>query len=70
MYTCVVQASYDASLSFYYWSGFHLATKIWGGSVINEWAYLVCQVTWNVSLGDVVQFLQIVLGNQISGLIW
>ena len=25
-------------------SGFYLATKIWGESVINEWAYLACQV--------------------------
>ena len=46
-------------------SGFHLATKIWGGSATNEWAYLVRQVPWNVFLGEVVQlnFLQIVLGN-------
>ena len=26
------------------WPGFHLATKIWGGSAINEWAYLARQV--------------------------
>ena len=31
-------------LSCHVQSGFHLATKIWGGSVINEWAYLVHKV--------------------------
>ena len=25
-------------------SGFHLATKIWGGNAIKEWAYLARQV--------------------------
>ena len=28
--------------------GFYLATKIWGGSAINEWANLACQVPWDV----------------------
>ena len=32
--------------------GFHLAIKIWGGSVINEWAYLARQVPWNTFLGE------------------
>ena len=31
---------------------FHLATKIWGGSAINEWAYSACQVPWDVFLGE------------------
>jgi hypothetical protein len=31
-------------------SGFHLATKIWGGSTINEWTYVACQVPWDVFL--------------------
>jgi hypothetical protein len=29
-------------------SGFHLATKIWGGSAINEWAYAARQVPLDV----------------------
>ena len=33
-------------------SGFHLATKIWGGSALNEWAYLAHQVPWDVFLGE------------------
>ena len=41
----------------------HLATKIWGGSVINEWAYLERQVPWNTFLGEFLYFLQIVWGN-------
>jgi hypothetical protein len=28
--------------------GFLLATKIWGGSAINEWAYVACQIPWDV----------------------
>ena len=28
--------------------GFHPATKIWGGSAINEWAYSAYQVPWDV----------------------
>jgi hypothetical protein len=28
--------------------GFHLATKIRGGSAINEWAYVARQVPWDV----------------------
>ena len=35
-------------------SGFHLATKIWGGSAINEWAYLARQVPWDVFLGKLL----------------
>ena len=31
-------------------SGFHLATKIWGGSMINEWAYSARKVPWDVFL--------------------
>ena len=30
----------------------HLAIKIWGGSVINEWANLAHQVPWDVFLGE------------------
>ena len=33
-------------------AGFHLATKIWGGSALNEWAYLAHQVPWDVFLGE------------------
>ena len=33
-------------------SGFHLAMKIWGGSAINEWAYLARQVPWDIFLGE------------------
>ena len=29
-----------------YMSGFHLATKVWDTSAINEWVYLACQVPW------------------------
>jgi hypothetical protein len=29
-------------------AGFLLATKIWGGSAINEWAYVACQIHWDV----------------------
>ena len=29
-------------------AGFHPATKIWGGSAINEWAYSARQVPWDV----------------------
>ena len=42
---------------------FHLATKIWGGSAINEWVHLACQVPWDVFLGEFVKFLRIVLCN-------
>ena len=34
------------------YTGFHLATKIWGGSALNEWAYLAHQVPWDVFLGE------------------
>ena len=40
--------------------GFHLGTKIWGGSMINEWTYLARQVPWDIFLGE---FLQIISGN-------
>ena len=33
-------------------AGFHLATKIWGGSTINELVYLARQVTWDIFLGE------------------
>ena len=42
------------------WPGFHLAIKIWGGSIINEWVYLAHQVPCDVFVGE---FLQIVSGN-------
>ena len=33
--------------------GFHLATKIWGGSALNELAYLAHKVPWDVAfLGE------------------
>ena len=36
--------------------GFHLATKIWDGSEINEWAYSAHQVPWDVFLGELIFF--------------
>ena len=45
---------------------FHLATKIWDGSMINHLAYSAHQVPWDlIFLGD---FLEIT--NNASGLIW
>ena len=32
--------------------GFHLATKIWDGSVINEWVYLENQVPWDMCVEE------------------
>ena len=54
----------------YHLSGFH-PTKVWGGSMINEWVYLAYQVPW-----DVLIFRRIPPGNfwsntyYASGLIW
>ena len=31
-------------------TGFHLATKVWGGSVIYGWAFKVCQAPWDIFL--------------------
>ena len=33
-------------------AGFHLATKIWDGSTINEWAYLAYQVPCGACFGE------------------
>ena len=35
-------------------------TKIWGGSVINEWMYASCQIPLDVCLGEFLLFLEII----------
>jgi hypothetical protein len=40
-------------------SGFLLATKIWGGSAINKWAYVACQIHRDVFFCEFVDFFSV-----------
>ena len=51
--------------------GFHLVSKIWGGSTINEWAYLHARfLKTRISLIPPDCFGYFLINNNVNCLIW